>query len=86
MMITATEAARSAAHIHWVRVTGRPVLRALTGSAKSNAVTSSACTNNTEPNPSAAACRPKPNADTKLPSHHCRSASNRVNSSQCPTT
>ena len=63
------------------RVTCRCVNRALIGSANSSDVTSSACTNSTEPRPSAAACSANPTAETMLPSHHWRSRSNRMNRS-----
>src|SRR5215212_2923942 len=77
--MTATEAARSAAHVHSHRVTRRCVIRAWIGSANSRDVTSSACTNSTEPKPNAAACSPNPAADTRLPSHHWPSRSSRMN-------
>jgi len=60
--MTATAAASSAAHVHSQRVTRRRVNSALIGSANSSDVTISACTNSTEPRPSAAACSANPTA------------------------
>jgi hypothetical protein len=83
--MTATAAASSAAQVHSQRVTRRCVNRALMGSANSSDVTSRACTNSTDPRPSAAACSANPIAETALPSHHWPSRSKRVNSSTWPT-